>query len=119
MPPAPRVSLGPNGLQLQLESLRALVLGGIAFDTPTQARGSPVSAENHDFPLYAEQGRRGYGVLPAAHCHSWHISVARSPGWRRERPVTLRGIRIGEVQQCYVGIRCQNRQRGGPGALRR
>ncbi len=29
-----KVSLGPNGLQLQVDSLRAVLLGGIAFDTP-------------------------------------------------------------------------------------
>ena len=31
------VQLGGNGLRLELESLRALVLGGIAFETPERA----------------------------------------------------------------------------------
>ena len=33
------VQLGANGLQVQVESLRALVLGGIAFETPDDAAG--------------------------------------------------------------------------------
>src|ERR1700743_3627613 len=49
------VKLGANGIDVQLESLRALVLGGVAFDTPTEARNSPVSAENHQFPLYSNK----------------------------------------------------------------
>src|SRR5208282_765457 len=49
------LSLGPKGVQLQLESLRALVLGGVAFDTPPDARATPISAANRNFALYANQ----------------------------------------------------------------
>jgi paraquat-inducible protein B len=92
------VSLGTNGLKLQLESLRALVLGGIAFDTSTEARNSPVSSENHAFALYASK--------EAADTASYrqHVPMlayfgSSVAGLAAGAPVVLRGIRIGEVQQ--------------------
>jgi paraquat-inducible protein B len=49
------VNLGAAGVDVQLESLRALLLGGVAFDTSPTAAGTPASAENHVFPLFATQ----------------------------------------------------------------
>jgi paraquat-inducible protein B len=40
---------------MQVESLRAVLLGGIAFDTPTAGKTSEVSAANHVFPLFPSQ----------------------------------------------------------------
>jgi paraquat-inducible protein B len=92
-----KVSLGPNGLQLQVDSLRAVLLGGIAFDTPKQGRGFPASPENHQFPLYDDQD----AADSAAFTRRLHFlanfqgSVAGlAPG----AAVTLRGIKIGEVR---------------------
>jgi paraquat-inducible protein B len=50
------VKLGATGVDVQLESLRALLLGGIAFNTPDEKADAPMSAENHLFPLFADQG---------------------------------------------------------------
>ncbi len=60
--------VGPEGVRLQVDSLKAVVLGGITFDTPSPgdaaASGSPggkagpdqaASAEGDSFPLYANQ----------------------------------------------------------------
>ena len=49
------VKLEGGGVDVQMESLRALLLGGIAFETPTTTPSSEVSAENHEFPLFANQ----------------------------------------------------------------
>ncbi|MBI3199702.1 MAG: MCE family protein [Rhodospirillales bacterium] len=89
------VKLTPNGLDLQFESLRALLLGGIAFDTATYPK-SPVAAQHYRFPLYASQ------------------EVAKSAGFGRQlqlvsnftgsvaglavgADVTLYGLKVGEV----------------------
>lgn len=48
------VKLGSNGIQLQLESLRALLLGGVAFDTPA-AFPSPLAKADQVFPLYTDR----------------------------------------------------------------
>ncbi len=49
------VKLGGSGVDVQLESLRALLLGGIAFDTPAGKTSAAVSTDNHVFPLFANQ----------------------------------------------------------------
>jgi paraquat-inducible protein B len=49
------VKLGGAGVEMQVESLRAILLGGIAFETPTTGPSSAVSGENHEFPLFANQ----------------------------------------------------------------
>ena len=90
------VSLGPNGVQLQLESLRALALGGIAFETPNQGTGSPVSKNMQVFPLYSDkQAADAASYTHRISCIAYFTgSVAGlSPG----ASVTLHGIRIGEV----------------------
>jgi paraquat-inducible protein B len=43
------------GLKVEVESLRALLLGGIAFETPGEGRQpEPESVENHVFPMFAD-----------------------------------------------------------------
>jgi paraquat-inducible protein B len=49
------VKLEGGGVDVRMESLRALLLGGVAFETPTTAPSSNVSVENHEFPLFANQ----------------------------------------------------------------
>jgi paraquat-inducible protein B len=48
------VQLGGNGIRVELDSLRALVLGGVAFETPDRVAASPVADENHEFTLYTD-----------------------------------------------------------------
>jgi paraquat-inducible protein B len=96
-----KVGFGGSGLQLQLESLRAVVLGGIAFDTPDSAATNPESAANHTFPLYADQE----AAESAAYTRSipfvsnFNGSVA---GLAAGSSVTLRGLKIGSVSD--VGL---------------
>lgn len=89
-----KVSLGPNGVQLQLESLRAVVLGGIAFETPPGT--SPVSKNQHEFPLYASKdAAEAASYLQRIPCVTYLTgSVA---GLSAGASVTLHGIRVGQV----------------------
>jgi len=49
------LSLGGAGIELKLESLRALLLGGIAFETPSEKSIAVASAPDHVFPLFADK----------------------------------------------------------------
>lgn len=96
------VRLGADGVQVELESWRALILGGIAFETPEDAREAPAAGENHVFPLYANKD--------AADAASYTqrvplLTVFRGSvsGLGRGSAVTTHGIKIGEVNS--VGLR--------------
>src|SRR5437899_2737064 len=49
------VKLGGAGVEVQMESLKALLLGGIAFETPTAEIRAAAAPENHVFPLFADR----------------------------------------------------------------
>ena len=88
-------------MQLQLESLKALILGGIAFDTPQIADEQRDEAQlrspaGHEFPLYADQDEAesaafGRRVPLVSYFDS---SVA---GLTAGADVTLHGLKIGTV----------------------
>jgi paraquat-inducible protein B len=90
------VQLGSNGLRLELESLRALVLGGIAFDTPEKGVDMPVADEGHEFTLYPDRQAADTATYDrSVRFISWFKgSVA---GLSVGAPVMLHGLRIGAV----------------------
>lgn len=95
------VSLGPNGVQLKLESLRALALGGIAFETPDEGEGSPVSANLHEFPLYQDkQAAETASYAQRIPCIAYLAGSAS--GLSPQASVTLHGLRIGEVESVML-----------------
>ncbi len=89
------VKLGGNGVEVQVESLRAVLLGGIAFDTMTGSQG-PVSAERHVFPLFANRD-----AAQAASYSRKVQMVSYFPGSVRGlavgADVTLHGLKVGQV----------------------
>lgn len=91
-----KVQLGAAGLEFQVESLRAVVLGGIAFETPDDPRESEESHAEAAFTLY--QSRE------AAEASTFKRSVAfvanltgSVAGLGAGSPVTLRGLKVGAV----------------------
>lgn len=89
------VKLTASGIDVQVESLRALLLGGIAFDTATYPK-SPHAAPHHRFPLYPS-----YDVAKSAGfgrqlqlLSNFSGSVA---GLAVGADVTLYGLKVGEV----------------------
>jgi paraquat-inducible protein B len=90
------VQLGADGLKFQVESLRAIVLGGIAFDTPDDPRVSTESAADHSFPLY--QTKDAADASAYKRSVQFIVNLRSSvAGLAPGAPVTLHGIKIGEV----------------------
>ena len=91
------VKLAADGVQLRMESLRALLLGGIAFETPLDTK-QPVATTNSEFPLYRnfEEARSaGFGRQIRLLSHFPGSVAGLEPGAH----VTLHGLRIGEVTE--------------------
>jgi paraquat-inducible protein B len=91
------VKLGGNGVEVQLESLRAILLGGIAFETPEEKTPSPVSAEDREFPLYANlEAAQGAAYGRKIEFVAYFPGSVR--GLAKGADVTLHGLKIGSVQ---------------------
>lgn len=89
------VRLGAQGIDVQLESMRALLLGGIAFDTHP-ASGVPISKPDHRFPLYANMDQAkaaGFGN----HINLVSFFPGSVAGLSAGADVTFHGLKIGEV----------------------
>lgn len=90
------VKLGAEGIQLQLESLRAVLLGGIAFETPDEAQNLVPAQPNMDFRLFASRDAAitaGYTRRVALKAYF----TGNVSGLAVGAPVEVQGIRIGRV----------------------
>jgi paraquat-inducible protein B len=89
------VSFDASGVRVETESLISILLGGVAFDTPSAAPGDPVDAGT-GFPLYASRSAtlaETY-TLKQSFLLYFHESVrGLAPG----SPVEFRGIKVGQV----------------------
>jgi paraquat-inducible protein B len=91
------VKLSGAGLDIQMESLRALLLGGIAFETPVaEVKHAAVAEANHVFPLFADRERAdaaSYTRKIAVISYFPGSVQGLGPG----SDVTMHGLKIGEV----------------------
>lgn len=94
------VTLGSKGIDVQMESLRALFLGGIAFDTSPETQ-QPAAKAGQRFTLYTNlEEARASGFGKQFHVVSYFPgSVA---GVAVGSDVTFHGLKIGEVME--VGL---------------
>jgi paraquat-inducible protein B len=96
------VKLSGSGVTVQLESLKALLLGGIAFDTPPAPEGEKStdphlrSKDGHTFPLYASKEAADSATFgrKVPLVTYFDGSVA---GLEAGADVTLHGMKIGTI----------------------
>jgi paraquat-inducible protein B len=83
-------------VQIQVESLRAVVLGGVAFETPDDPKVTEESQTDHAFTLYQSQDAADSSAFTRSvpFLANFTGSVA---GLSAGSAVTLHGLRIGEV----------------------
>jgi paraquat-inducible protein B len=90
------VKLSGGGVELQVESLRAILLGGVAFETPATAPASEVSQADHEFPLFPSQD----AARNASYSRKIPLLVYFSSSVRGLAPgseVVMHGLEIGHV----------------------
>jgi paraquat-inducible protein B len=90
------VKLAGAGVEVQMESLKALILGGIAFETPMTEEQTQVSLENHVFPLFRNRERAD------AASYTRRVQVVSYfpgsvSGLARGSEVTMHGLQVGRV----------------------
>lgn len=91
-----KVQLGTDGLQVKLQSLRAVVLGALAFKTPDDPKLRKESAADHSFPLYEDEDAADSSTYKRSVPFVANFSSSVS-GLAPGSPVTLHGLKIGEV----------------------
>jgi paraquat-inducible protein B len=90
------VKLAGAGVEVQMESLKALLLGGVAFETPAAAVHAAETSENHVFPLFADRDKANAASytrkIPAIAYFSGSVN-GLAPG----SEVTMHGLKVGYV----------------------
>ncbi|MBS0520546.1 MAG: MCE family protein [Proteobacteria bacterium] len=94
------VKLGVDGVKVEMESVKALLLGGIAFDTPVDV-ASPRAKADAEFQLYASHDA-AIGAGFGRHIHLMSTFEGSVAGLDPGADVTLHGLKIGEVTR--VGL---------------
>ena len=97
------VSLGADGVEVSMESLEALLAGGIAFDTPDIDQPGEPAAAGTTFPLFAslrEVTEAGY-TERIPYLVEFDGSVR---GLRAGAPVEFRGMQVGVVTDVRLEI---------------
>ncbi|MGF6227736.1 paraquat-inducible protein B [Inquilinus ginsengisoli] len=90
------LTTGPQGFRLQIESLQAVLAGGIAFDTPSTARTGEPAKAGTSFALYKDQTsvQESEYTIRLPYLVYFDGSVGGlAPG----APVEWHGIKIGQV----------------------
>lgn len=90
------MSLSASGLQVQTQSVLAILIGGIAFETPPEASQLPQAPADTEFELF---DRHSDAIeTPRGAPQTYVLEFAQSiRGLKLGAPVEFRGIPIGEV----------------------
>jgi paraquat-inducible protein B len=90
------IKLAGTGVEVQMESLRALLLGGIAFETPAAEIHAAATPENHVFPLFGDRETAN----AASYTRKIPV-ISYFPGSVRGlapgSEVTMHGLKVGQV----------------------
>src|SRR5262245_14710974 len=92
------MSLTANGLSVQTQSLLSILVGGIAFATPTPDAPLPAAEPETVFRLYSDRAEAF--KLPSRDPQTYRVNFSESVrGLTRGAPVEFKGIPIGEVTE--------------------
>lgn len=92
------VNFGASGLEVKMQSIQALLVGGISFYTKKDDLDTPVATKDTNFKLYDSREDADVGNLKKRIAY---VTYFQSPvtNLRSGSPVSIYGIRIGEVTE--------------------
>jgi paraquat-inducible protein B len=103
-----QVAVGASGVDVNVESLASLLIGGIAFETPPGSAGAPAE-DGARFPLYGSHAATRREVYAQkAHYVAYFDQSVR--GLQPGAPVEFRGIQIGEVRDVKLEYRAEDQE---------
>lgn len=91
-----RADFGPGGIRFAVGSVKALLSGGVAFETPRHLRDGPPAPDGASFYLFQSQEEAESATSPE---RLLFLAYAEGSvrGLEPGAPVELRGIRVGSV----------------------
>jgi paraquat-inducible protein B len=96
------VNMDASGLNVEMESLVAVLSGGIAFETLPEFADSPVAMEGTVFPLF--KSRAESMERPITEVITYALKFTGTVrGLSTGAPVEYRGIRVGTVKNIMLG----------------
>src|SRR5579871_239750 len=107
------LQLSANGLTVQTQSLLSILIGGIAFETPTGGQTLSAAAADTVFTLYASRAK---AFAPAArNPQTFELIFNESVrGLAPGAPVEFRGVQVGEVAEVRAQIDLKTMQFQAP-----
>ena len=97
------VSMGADGVEVQMESLQSLLTGGIAFETPAHALSNPPAKEGTPFALHANRADIGDAAITEEYPFLAYFTGSVR-GLSIGAPVEFKGIRIGSVKDIRLEL---------------
>ena len=90
------VSLGVEGVTAKMESISSLLLGGIAFESPSKTSGQPLASADYVFPLYAGKKEADNGRYTLSYPYIMRFSHSIK-GLNEGAPIEFKGLKVGRV----------------------
>ncbi|NJO67606.1 MAG: MCE family protein [Rhodospirillales bacterium] len=96
-------SLSAAGVDVRTESLTSILVGGIAFDTPSDESDSTAATDGETFPLYSSYAEIAQAkfTLKVPFLVYFDGSVS---GLEPGAPVSYRGMKLGEVKEIQLQV---------------
>ena len=98
-----QVAIGAEGVHVELQSLQAVISGALAFDTPPEARNTPIAKPDTEFQLFSDEatGQASHYKTRLTFLVHFKGSVR---GLARGNPVELFGIPVGTVRDVKLAF---------------